>query len=487
MDGYLTPILIAAVTGLFAWGIVCFIQGMTDGEKKKLAERLGSEDRMDSASTTRRSIVMQQMESSGLPPGMAEMKIFQGLNRLLIQAFPEWSLLKFLYVGGWDFSFKPVHRLVVADSVFMGLAAGAIGAYLPFFTVSSRRGKRQKKIANQIPDALDFLSRILRAGHSLTTGLQMMGEELPMPMGTEFRRCYDQHSLGQPLEDCLKSMASRIESTDFAFFITAVLIQRQSGGDLSEVLKNISGMIRQRIRLQQHVKAKTAEGRFTGYILVAFPAVMFMVAYVMNPDYAGILLHTTTGPGTAGHRVWSVDAGAVCHPPNYHGESMSDQILIFFCVAGTIGLLAYCAMLMIGTSGNGKLRDRLTGKSQTDATQPQQRQGMALLKKMGNVAAEPFMPKTREAQSELRSRLGFAGIYSNSALKLVTGCKGDRTGTRTHRWVLPHRVCGWFLHADGCPVHRWIGRISGTDVLAEMENQKQPQGPHLRAWLMLWT
>jgi tight adherence protein B len=295
MDGYLLPILIATVTGLFAWGIVCFIQGLTDGEKKKLAERLGSEDRMDSASTTRRSIVMQQMESSGLPPGMAEMRIFQGLNRLLIQAFPDWSLMKFLYVVGGISVTSLFVVWACTDSVFMGLAAGVVGGYLPFFTVSSRRSKRQKTLANQIPDALDFLSRILRAGHSLTTGLQMMGEELPVPMGTEFRRCYDQHSLGQPLEDCLKSMASRIESTDFAFFITAVLIQRQSGGDLSEVLKNISGMIRQRIRLQQHVKAKTAEGRFTGYILVAFPAVMFMVAYTMNPDYAGILLHTTTG------------------------------------------------------------------------------------------------------------------------------------------------------------------------------------------------
>jgi tight adherence protein B len=295
MDGYILPILIAAVTGLFAWGVICFIQAMTDGEKKKLAERLGSEDRMDSASTTRRSIVMQQMESSGLPPGMAEMRIFQGLNRLLIQAFPDWSLMRFLYVVGGISISSMLIVWVCTDSIVFGLLAGAIGAYLPFFTVSSRRSKRQKKIASQIPDALDFLSRILRAGHSLTTGLQMMGEELPLPMGAEFRRCYDQHSLGQPLEECLKSMASRIESTDFAFFITAVLIQRQSGGDLSEVLKNISGMIRQRIRLQQHVKAKTAEGRFTGYILVAFPAVMFVVADVMNPDYAGILLHTSTG------------------------------------------------------------------------------------------------------------------------------------------------------------------------------------------------
>jgi len=295
MDQYILPILIATVTGLFAWGIICLVQAATDGEKKKLAERLGSDDRLDTAANTRRSIIVQQMEASGLPPGMANMRMFQGLNKLLIQAFPDWSLMKFLYVVGGISIFSLFIGWVVSGSVVVGLIAAGIGAYLPFFTVGSKRSKRQKTIANQIPDCLDFLSRILRAGHSLTTGLQMMGEELPAPIGLEFRRCYDQHSLGQPLEDCLKTMASRIESTDFAFFITAVLIQRQSGGDLSEVLKNISGMIRQRIRLQQHVKAKTAEGRFTGYILVAFPAVMFMIAYVMNPAYAGILIHTTTG------------------------------------------------------------------------------------------------------------------------------------------------------------------------------------------------
>jgi tight adherence protein B len=295
MDDYILPIIIAAVTGLFAWGVICFIQAATDGEKKKLAARLGSEDRIDGAATTRRSIIVQQMEASGLPPAMANMRLFQGLNRLLIQAFPDWSLLKFLYVVGGISVASLFTVWLMLDNVYAGLIAAAVGAYLPFFTVSSKRSKRQKMLANQIPDCLDFLSRILRAGHSLTTGLQMMGEELPQPIGLEFRRCYDQHSLGQPLEDCLKSMAARIESTDFAFFITAVLIQRQSGGDLSEVLKNISGMIRQRIRLQQHVKAKTAEGRFTGYILVAFPAVMFAVAYVMNPAYAGILIHTSTG------------------------------------------------------------------------------------------------------------------------------------------------------------------------------------------------
>jgi len=103
---------------------------------------------------------------------------------------------------------------------------------------------------------------------------------------------------------------------------------------------------------------------------------------------------------------------------------MSDQLPIFLCIAAALGLLAYVAIILLGSGGTGKLRDRLTGKSQTDATKVAHKQGMVpLLKKMGNVAAEPFMPKTREAQSELRSRLGFAGIYSTSALKLVTGAK----------------------------------------------------------------
>jgi len=125
--------------------------------------------------------------------------------------------------------------------------------------------------------------------------LQMMSEELPEPLASEFRRCYDQHGLGQPLEDGLREMAVRLESQDFAFFVTAVVIQRQSGGDLAEVLKNISLMIRQRLRLVQSVKAKTAEGRLTGYIMVAFPFVMFVLSYALNPERGGLMLHTSQG------------------------------------------------------------------------------------------------------------------------------------------------------------------------------------------------
>ena len=309
MDATLIYILIAAVSGLIAWGGYCLVQGLTDGERRKLADRLVSDrldvDRLDvdrpaGGADGRRSIVLQEMSGSGLPPRLAAMPLFQALHRQLLQAFPRVRLSRYLQVAAGICLFMGLTVWAVTGSPVFGLIAAAVGGYAPFFLIASRRQKRQKLLAQQIPDALDFLSRVLRAGHSLTTGLQMMGEELPKPIGDEFRTCYDQHSLGQPLEDCLKTMSGRIESTDFAFFITAVLIQRQSGGDLSEVLKNISGMIRQRIRLQQHVKAKTAEGRFTGNILVAFPAVMFCIAYFLNPAYAGILLHTNTGLGLLG-------------------------------------------------------------------------------------------------------------------------------------------------------------------------------------------
>src|SRR5205823_5541652 len=99
----------------------------------------------------------------------------------------------------------------------VALAAGAIGGYLPFFVLGSKRNRRQRAMTEQIPESLDFLSRVLKAGHSFSTGIQMMSEELPQPLGGEFRRCYDQHSLGQPLEEALKDMSTRIESTDFAF------------------------------------------------------------------------------------------------------------------------------------------------------------------------------------------------------------------------------------------------------------------------------
>lgn len=297
---HLFILLIALTVALLVWGLAQMVAQWMDGDRQRLQQRLSSEWRGgggggDVRTLMHRSVRMQQPELRGVPEFMAKRPFFQKLNRKLLYAFPEAKLMRFLAFTLCLGMIACSIVTLVLDSVLFGFGAMFVCWYAPFLVLKTRSGRRQRLLSDQIPEALDFLSRILKAGHSLSTGIQMMGEELPDPIGIEFRRTYDQHSLGQPLEAALKDMANRIDSADFAFFVSAVLIQRQTGGDLSEVLRNISTMVRARIRLQQHVKAITAEGRMTGYILVAFPMVLFVISYVLNPGYAGVLVRTETG------------------------------------------------------------------------------------------------------------------------------------------------------------------------------------------------
>ena len=294
MDSTIFPFIVALFIGTLAFGVWQMVRGLSRGDQRRLADRLHRSDLHSSGGEVARSILRQseQMQLKGL---FARYDFLQELNKTLQQSCPDVPLKKFLSVaGGMAFgAFALV--LLVTSGFLVSLVAAALAGVAPFLWVSQKRSRRQRLIADQLPDALDFLSRVIRAGHSVSTGFQLMGEELPQPISGEFRRVYEQHTLGTSLEDALKNAVGRVDSTDFAFFVTAVLIQRQTGGDLSEVLGNIGGMIRHRVRLQQHVKSKTAEGRFTGYILSAFPAVMFVVSYMMNPAYAGKLLEDSTG------------------------------------------------------------------------------------------------------------------------------------------------------------------------------------------------
>ena len=291
----LLVILIALAVGGFAFCIWQVIAVLSDGERRKLQQRLSMELRASHGGGEARRTLRLQEQPSGLPDVFDGIPLVSGLQRRLSQSFPNTSLLKFLLI---DFALCGSAAAVgwfVAESPLMTLIFGLIAGALPFLVLSSRGNKRRRMVTEQLPDALDFLSRVLKSGQSLATGFHMISEELPDPLASEFGRCYDQSSLGQSLDDGIRDMATRLESEDVAFFATAVLIQRQSGGDLAEVLQNISGMIRKRLRLLQSVKAKTAEGRFTGYVMVAFPAVMFSLAWMLNPDYGRLLLHTSTG------------------------------------------------------------------------------------------------------------------------------------------------------------------------------------------------
>jgi tight adherence protein B len=291
-------IFITAAVGAAGYAIAQILGEITDPERRRLKQRLSSEGRTGGGASDQPAVSLYLAEQPKNP--LQRIKILASLDASLHQAYPEASFARFLLLCLGLAGVGYVVIWAITGAAVLGVLVGCVLGVAPAIFLNMKRASRQKTMVEQLPEALDFLSRVLRAGHSLSTGLQMVGTELPEPLATEFRAAYDQHSVGVSMEIALRDMTKRVESTDFAFFVTATLIQRQTGGDLVQVLGNISQMVRQRLRLQQQVKAKTAEGRFTGYILSAFPAVMFALSYVLNPAYASQLLHSSTGLILAG-------------------------------------------------------------------------------------------------------------------------------------------------------------------------------------------
>jgi len=170
------------------------------------------------------------------------------------------------------------------------LPIGAIAFFgLPWFWLYMKRAKRLKTFAAQLPDAMELVARALRAGHSLASGIHCVAEEMPAPISREFSRVYDEQNLGIALEDALKGMCDRVPNLDLRFFVTSVAIQRQTGGDLAEILERIGHIIRERFKILGQVQALTAEGRLSGIVLIAMPIGLFLMMLWMKPDYIELL------------------------------------------------------------------------------------------------------------------------------------------------------------------------------------------------------
>jgi tight adherence protein B len=156
---------------------------------------------------------------------------------------------------------------------------------LPLLWLIFRRKRRFSKFAKQLPDAMELVARALRAGHSLAAGLNLVASEMAAPIGTEFGRVFEEQNLGIAIEDALETMTRRIPNLDLRFFATAVILQRQTGGDLAEILDKIGELIRERFKIFGQVQALTGEGRLSGVVLLALPPVLFLAVYRLNPEY----------------------------------------------------------------------------------------------------------------------------------------------------------------------------------------------------------
>ena len=285
---------------LLAFGIYQVVMDLRSSNKQKVLDRLqdrghkgGGKERAVQESILRKRA--QELTSGSLDTWVSKLSVVPKLQTILDQANVPWSATKTL-VNLFALGLLTIAGSLVAQySILTAVAAGGSVFALPLFYFSRRRKKRLKRLVTQLPDSFELMSQALRAGHSLASGIQLASEQLPDPIATEFARVFHEQNLGIKIEDAMRGMAQRCGQMDVKFFVTAVLIQRQTGGDLAEVLDKMGTVIRDRIQLMGTVQALTAEGRLSGWVLLALPVVVFFVLLQMNYEYASTLLYDPSG------------------------------------------------------------------------------------------------------------------------------------------------------------------------------------------------
>lgn len=306
-SGFAFPPTLAAIAGLaiyilpvlgsmlLSYGIYQVIIESKTSSRKKM------QDRLQGKRTTKKEVdPLLRRGALGQSKSFADgiigkFKVVPKLQTMLDQADINWSASQVILNLCGGAVLITVALIVFHFHPVLALGCGVSALVLPVMWINYRRGKRVRKIGNQLPDVFDMMSQALRAGHALGGAVQIIYEQMPPPIATEFAQVYHEQNLGIRIEDALQSMADRVDSLDVRFFVTAVKIQRQTGGDLAEVLDSISNVIRERIELAGLVRGLTAEGRLSGWVLLALPVLVFVATMNLNPDYAAVLFDEPIG------------------------------------------------------------------------------------------------------------------------------------------------------------------------------------------------
>jgi len=283
---------------MVTFGIFQLIQDLRSSDQKKMMDRLKGVTTGPEKEKVRESILRRkamESRSGSLDSAVGGLSVVPKLQRVLDQADVDWDAGRVLVnlAGLGLLAGFGLYLLKLGVIAALGAAVGVFA--LPLLVLVFMRKRRMNKLIDQLPDVFELVSQALRAGHALASGIHLVSEQMPDPAGTEFGRVYHEQNLGIRVEEALRNMADRCDSLDIRFFVTAVQIQRQTGGDLAEVLDKIGSVIRDRIQLYGQVQALTAEGRLSGYVLLALPVLVFLVELQINPKYAGTLLYDETG------------------------------------------------------------------------------------------------------------------------------------------------------------------------------------------------
>ncbi len=282
---------------LLFYGIFQVVSESKSSNQKKLQDRLRG-DRAQKEKQIESTILRRNAmggSSSFADAIFGKLEFIPKLQAMLDQADLEWSAAQTLINLFGAAVLTTLGLWVVQIGLIVAIACGCAVMIFPLALIGFRKRSRMSKLNGQLPDVFEMMSQALRAGHSLGGAIQLIYEQMPPPIATEFAQVYHEQNLGIRIEDALQAMAGRVDSLDVRFFVTAVMIQRQTGGDLAEVLDNISGVIRERIELAGLVRGLTAEGRLSGWVLFALPFIVFFGSMYLNPEYATVLLEDPRG------------------------------------------------------------------------------------------------------------------------------------------------------------------------------------------------
>lgn len=239
-----------------------------------------------------RSAVLQ---SPWLRPIMAKVPQLRDAEFVLQQAGLTWTLQTLILLSlGMAMALGSM-TLIATRSLPAGLMATILGAMLPTLYVRRRRKRRLYAFEEMLPDSIDLVGRALRAGHPLTAGFKMAADDGAEPVAGEFRRVFEEQRFGLPLQESLLGMADRVNLVDVRILVTAILIQREVGGNLAEILDNLAAVVRARFTIRRQLRVFTAQGRMTGYLLAALPLILFAILYTLNPSYMSILFTDPIG------------------------------------------------------------------------------------------------------------------------------------------------------------------------------------------------
>jgi len=292
----MVPAIVFVVVLIIVLGAYfAFVVGPEDREQRLLRKRLkaSSRKRVERLAIVKES---EQISDGTIDSLLARAAVLvDPVQKLLDQAGMRMSVARFLLTCGVAAIGPAFLAFRVTGSVIAGCLVGLFTGAIPYLYVRRARTKRILKFEEQFPEGIDLITRALRAGHTFQTGLLMVADEIEAPVGTEFRLLYDRQTFGMPMSEALRSFAERVPLLDAKFFATAVLTQRDAGGNMAEVLDNLSRVIRDRFKVKRQVRVLSAHGRITGWVLAGLPPVLAIVFTIVSPKAMNTLITDPIG------------------------------------------------------------------------------------------------------------------------------------------------------------------------------------------------